>query len=233
MFSTVKGNRPRTWRAWQDRVRDPSLTVLWGVEVCMVFLAAPLAARGLPIARTVVETLLLAAILLVVLLSYRRGAVVLIALGIAAILAGRQFGPQWPPAAESALRHGGAMLTLSSLTWVVLHAVFAPGRITYHRLQGAVIVYLNLAMIFASAFSLIWDLSPGAFTLPGPTGGAGELATMLYFSLTTLTTTGYGDIVPIDPFARSLANLESMIGVFYVAITIARLVTLELADRRH
>ena len=59
-----------------------------------------------------------------------------------------------------------------------------------------------------------------------------ELATMLYFSLTTLTTTGYGDIVPVDPFARSLANLESLLGLFYLAITIAPLVTLEVEDRR-
>jgi hypothetical protein len=55
---------------------------------------------------------------------------------------------------------------------------------------------------------------------------------MLYFSLTTLTTTGYGDIVPVDPLARSLANLESVLGQFYLAITVARLVTLELEDRR-
>ena len=55
---------------------------------------------------------------------------------------------------------------------------------------------------------------------------------MVYFSLATLTTTGYGDIVPLNPFARSLANLESVIGPFYLAITVARLVTLELEDRR-
>jgi voltage-gated potassium channel Kch len=55
----------------------------------------------------------------------------------------------------------------------------------------------------------------------------------MYFSLTTLTTTGYGDILPVDPFARSLANLESVLGVFYIGITIARLVTLQLSDRPH
>ena len=55
---------------------------------------------------------------------------------------------------------------------------------------------------------------------------------MLYFSVTTLTTTGYGDIVAVDPFARSLANLEAVIEQFYLAITVARLVTLELTDRR-
>jgi voltage-gated potassium channel Kch len=131
------------------------------------------------------------------------------------------------------LRRGGEILSFSALSWVIAHAVYAPGRITFHRLQGAVVIYLSLATIFASAYSLIWDLSPGAFVnLAAHVGSLEEVATMLYFSLVTLTTTGYGDIVPLDPFARSLANLESVIGPFYLAITVARLVTLELADRR-
>jgi voltage-gated potassium channel Kch len=104
---------------------------------------------------------------------------------------------------------------------------------TFHRLQGAVVLYLNVATIFASAFSLIWELNPAAFaSFPAAADDLGEFATMLYFSLTTLTTTGYGDIVPVDPFARSLANLEAVIGPFYLAITVARLVTLELEGRR-
>jgi hypothetical protein len=69
---------------------------------------------------------------------------------------------------------------------VVLHAVYAPGHITSHRLQGAAVLYLNVAVICASAFSLIWALNPTAFaTLAAPTGGPDEFATMLYFSLTT------------------------------------------------
>jgi hypothetical protein len=56
--------------------------------------------------------------------------------------------------------------------------------------------------------------------------------TMLYFSLTTLTTTGFGDITPVHPFARSLANLEAIIGQLYPATILARLVTLELEHRR-
>ena len=80
---------------------------------------------------------------------------------------------------------------------------------------------------------MIWELSPDAFAnLTVQEVGPQEVAAMLYFSLTTLTTTGYGDIVAVDPFARSLANLEAVIGQFYLAITVARLVTLELADRR-
>ena len=150
---------------------------------------------------------MLAVLALVVMLSRRRGAIVSILLGLAATLAGVALASEWPLVASTVLRRGGTMLTFAALTWVVSHAVYAPGRITFHRLQGAAVVYLNLATIFAATFSLIWELSPLAFTnLPIAMGGSGELATMMYFSLTTLTTTGYGDIVPVDPFARSLAK---------------------------
>jgi hypothetical protein len=224
-----RGGRRTSFGAWQDRIRDPSLTGLLALELCLVFLAAPLAAKGLPVARRVVEGLLLTMVAVVVLLSHRPGAILAIGLGVAATLASRLFGP----VAASGLFHGGRMLSFSAAAWVVAHAVFAPGRVTFRRLQGAIVVYLNVAIIFASAFSLIWENSPEAYAgLPVAMGVPGELATMLYFSLTTLTTTGYGDIAPVDPFARGLANLESMIGQFYLAIVVARLVTLELQDRR-
>jgi Ion channel len=227
------GEGRRSFRSWQDRIRDPSLTVLLVLELCLAFLAAPLAAQGVADARPVAETLVLAVLAIVVVLSHRRGAIVAILLGLIAVLASLSFRAEWSPVTASVLRRGGNVITFSALTWVVAHAVYAPGRITLRRLQGAVVVYLNIAIIFAAAFSLIWDLSPTAFAgLSAPSGGPDELATMLYFSLTSLTTTGYGDIVPVNPFARSLANLESIVGQFYLAITVARLVTLEVEDRR-
>lgn len=156
-----------------------------------------------------------------------------IGLGLALTLASSSIGPDWPRHVATILGRSGNIITFSALTWVVSHAVYAPGRITSHRLQGSVVLYLNAATIFAAAYGLIWELNPAAFAnLSEAAGDPGELATMLYFSLTTLTTTGYGDIAPIDPFARSLANLESLIGQFYLAITVARLVTLELEHRR-
>ena len=72
---------------WQDRIRDPSLTVLLVLELCAIFLAAPLAAKGLPIARVVADTLVLAVLVIVVMLSQRWGAIVLILLGLAATAA--------------------------------------------------------------------------------------------------------------------------------------------------
>ena len=229
----VVDNTRKLIHAWQDRVRDPSLTTLLVLELCAIFLAAPLAAEGLPIARAVADTLVLAALVIVVMLSHRWHAIILILLGLAATAASILLSGKWPPVSTAVLRRGGDILAFSALTWVVGHAVYAPGRITSHRLQGAVVLYLSLATIFASAYGLIWELSPGAFAnLHARAGSPEEVATMLYFSLTTLTTTGYGDIVAVDPFARSLANLEAVVGQFLLAITVARLVTLELQDRR-
>jgi ion channel len=232
-LSGVVESARKAIRAWQDRVRDWGLTLLLALQICAIFFAAPLAAAGLPIARALADMLVLAVLTIVVTLSQRWGAIVVILLALAAIAASLLPSAGWPPVLTIALRRGGDILAFSALAWVVAHAVYAPGRITFHRLQGAVVVYLTAATIFASAFGLIWELSPDAFVdLRAPAGSPKEIATMLYFSLTTLTTTGYGDIVAVDPFARSLANFEAVLGQFYLAITVARLVTLELADRR-
>jgi hypothetical protein len=146
------------WRAaihaWQDRVRNPSLTVLLVLQLVLVFVAAPLAATGLPIAHALTQWLLLAVLAGVVALSRRIGAIVIIVLGLAAMLAGLAAGSEWSAVVVSVLDRGGIILTFSSLTWVVAHAVYAPGRITFHRLRGAVVMYQIAATIFAGAFAL-------------------------------------------------------------------------------
>ena len=231
--AVVADDRRRFIQLWQDRLRDPALTVLLALELCTIFLAVPLAAKGLPIAQAVGNTLILLVIAIVVMLSLRWNAIILILLGLAAIVASSVVNAEASPISVVTLRRGGDILTFSALTWVVAHAVYAPGRITLRRLQGAIVMYLNFATIFAAAYGLIWELSPGAFAnLVASEGGPEEIGSMLYFSFTTLTTTGYGDIVAIDPFARSLANFEAILGQFFIAITVARLVTMELADRR-
>jgi hypothetical protein len=75
-------------------------------------------------------------------LSHRWGAIILILLGLAAIAASVLPSQEWSPVSTTMLRRGGDILAFSALTWVVAHAVYAPGRITFRRLQGAVVVYL-------------------------------------------------------------------------------------------
>jgi Ion channel len=170
------------------------------LQLFLLFFALPLAAAGVPIAEPVGLSLMLAVLTLVIMLSQRGVAIVIILLGLAATVASVALGREWSQVTASAPHRGGLILVFSALTLVVAHAVHAPGRITFHRLQGAAVVYLSLATIFAAAFSLLWELIPGAFaSLPAVVRSPPEFATMLYFSLVTLTTTGYGDIVRLTP----------------------------------
>ena len=155
--SIVVDNPRRSIRAWQDQIRDPSLTILLVLELCTIFVAAPLAAKGLPMARTVANTLVLAVLVIVVMLSRKWRAIVVILLGLAATVASFLPTGEWLPVSDTMARHGGEMLTFSALIWVVAHAVYAPGRITFHRLQGAIVLYLSFAMIFAATYGLIWE----------------------------------------------------------------------------
>jgi hypothetical protein len=60
--------------------------------------------------------------------------------------------------------------------------------------------------------------------------GKGEPTAVLYFSFATLTTLGYGDIVPVSAIARTLATLEAITGQLYLAVLVARLVGLHIAE---
>ena len=120
----------------------------------------------------------------------------------------------------------------SALAYVIARAVFAPGRITYHRIMGAVLVYLTIGQIFVGFYGVIALLMPQAFMGLGAAGTPKFASDLIYFSFATLTTVGYGDILPVHPLARSLSNLEAIIGQLYPATLLARLVTLELEDRR-
>ena len=137
------------------------------------------------------------------------------------------------PSALSASAYLFAMLAfLSILTGVVGEVVFGPGQVTWHRVRGAIVLYLHLALIFTFLQAVVLFFAPGAFgeALVATDASAGEK--LLYFSFTTLTTVGYGDIVPVHPFARSLANLEAMLGQLFPATLLARLVTLAVAAQR-
>ena len=120
-----------------------------------------------------------------------------------------------------------------TLIFVVARAVFAPGQVTFHRIIGAILLYLNIGLIFVALFSFVALLIPNAFAGFAPLqDNLAVVSNLIYFSFVTLTSVGYGDIVPLHPYARSLANIEAIIGQLYPATLLARLVTLELEGRR-
>jgi hypothetical protein len=97
-------------------------------------------------------------------------------------------------------------------------------RITSDVLCEAVAVYLLMGFAWGSFYSFIERISPGSFQFAAaPDAPLSRMWTLLYYSFVTLTTLGYGDIVPATDLARSVAVIEAVMGVMYVAIIIARL----------
>jgi hypothetical protein len=141
----------------------------------------------------------------------------------------RLFYPPWP---YNLYILASAWLVIAiTLGIVVAQAVFRRGRITYHRIVGAILLYLLIAVVFGSLFTLVGLSIPDAFKGITFEDTPAFANSVFYLSFVTLTSTGYGDIVPLHPIARSLCNLESVIGQLYPATLLARLVTLELRQR--
>jgi hypothetical protein len=113
----------------------------------------------------------------------------------------------------------------------VARATFAPGRVTYHRVIGAILLYLTVAVIFSALYTFTGTLVPNAFSGMKVQDSPALASQVIYFSFATLTTTGYGDMAPLHPIARSLCNIEAVFGQLYPATLLARLVTLEVAHR--
>ena len=132
-----------------------------------------------------------------------------------------------PSPLDLALHASAWSIIAVTLIIVVGRAVFAPGRITYHRIMGAILLYLVLGLVFVAFYTFVGLVVPDAFAGMSVKDSPAFSSTMIYFSFGTLTTAGSGDIAPLHPFARSLCNVEAMIGQLYPATLLARLVTLE------
>jgi hypothetical protein len=113
-----------------------------------------------------------------------------------------------------------------------LRQVVVGTEINANRLVGAICVYLMLGVIWALAYSLVELATPGSFGGVAAGQDAGWDSEWLYFSFVTLTTLGYGDILPLSELARALAYMEAVTGQFYVAILVAGLVSAYISDRQ-
>jgi hypothetical protein len=133
---------------------------------------------------------------------------------------------------DDCLEASGWLLIGFVLIWVVGRAVFGAGRITYHRVIGAILLYLTIGIVFVALYTLVGALAPGSFEGISVHDRVSLPPDLVYFSFTTLTTLGYGDILPVHPFARSLSNLEAIVGQLYPATLLARLVSLETGSPR-
>jgi hypothetical protein len=215
-------------------VTDYALTALLVLEALILFVAAPLAGMGVRMPLFLGGFVVVPLVIAIVIISASTGARFLATVSTALGVGGFAFRIGHPSLVTVWLGHMAVIIGVFAISLVIAKAVFAPGRITHHRIEGAVILYLNIAVAFTSIYRMISELDPVAFAdVPGHQVEAAALSNMLYFSFTTLTATGFGEILPINPLARSMANLESVLGQLYLAILLARLVTMHVDSRRY
>ena len=118
---------------------------------------------------------------------------------------------------------------------VVLYSVLRQRTVTLDTIAGASCVYLFVGFLWASLFALLDHLQPGSIQFPAAWANAppgAEMARYVYFSFVTLTTLGYGDIVPATVDASGLVVAEAVVGQLYLTVLVARLVGLHLSRRR-
>jgi hypothetical protein len=136
---------------------------------------------------------------------------------------------------QSPVFHYGSLLSLLGFMLVAisftLKQVVVGTDINANRLVGAICVYLLLGVIWAMIYTLINAISPGSFAGFSPMDGVGWDSEWLYFSFVTMTTLGYGDILPVSATARGLAYMQAVVGQFYIAVLVAGLVGAYVSKR--
>jgi hypothetical protein len=120
----------------------------------------------------------------------------------------------------------GGLIALSAISVVLgVRWLFASARITVGTLLSAVSVYLLVGVTFGLGYVAIYLYEPSAFSGVSPAGSSAETAELVYYSLGTLSTSAFGDILPTHPMTRLLANIEAVSGQLYMAVLVAILIT--------
>lgn len=117
---------------------------------------------------------------------------------------------------------------------LILVDVLAAERIVFDMIFGALCVFVLIGLCWANVYQLIERLAPGSFMvdyaryhLDTAADPFASLGLFTYYSFVTLTTVGYGDIVPVSALSRWLVWLEAVAGQFYMAVFVARLIGLQ------
>ena len=116
-----------------------------------------------------------------------------------------------------------AGLALScGVLWALIDHFDRLPTVTSSVISEAFISYLVIALVFSQLYWVLSRIIAHPFSQMIPLE---QTSTYLYFSMSTLCGVGYGEILPVDPYVRLIAALENMIGIFYVAVVVARLVS--------
>ena len=217
----MKKTASKFLRFWNE---DRSLTIMLLLLVFFIFVFIPILNHGK--VGAIFLRIIYSVLLLTGILSLSKHKKLLIVVSIFAVISLIiNWVSEIEPTIPILIAHDLAAIFYNlCFAMAILLKTFRPGEITYHRIEGSIVAYLLLGVIFTYVFHAVYLFNgPSSFNNINNSG----LREFLYFSLTSLTTMGYGDITPVHPLARSLANFEALLGQLYPAILIARLVSME------
>jgi len=146
---------------------------------------------------------------------------------------------QWPWIGFMIIHHLLMVMVLGYFTISLTVYFFNCRSVTHYTIYAALSSYLMIALIWALMYGTIDMLQPDAFNVslvPSPGGylydqGNAISFPSFYYSIITITTLGYGDIIPLSDSARALSSAEAFTGQMFIAITIARLVGIYSAQK--
>ncbi len=208
---------------------DLGFSIILAIQIVVIFVVAPLAATG-AVSAQLLEGLRFGLAATTILIVARRTMVRwAVALAFAAtLIAGLHWHAGETAGAIGVVRGLATLAFDLTVAAIVAVATFRPGRVTVHRILGAIILYLYIGLIFAGIYRLISPLMTPSFSGIAADPRA-QFSGILYFSFGALTTSGSDEIAALHPLLRSLSRLESVIGQLYPATLLGRLVSLHVA----
>lgn len=121
------------------------------------------------------------------------------------------------------------IIYLSTAIYLIFQDILASKKVTLDTILGSICIYLLLGILWGLIYAICLIFDDNAFSQS--ISDQSPLRTLIYFSFTTLTTVGYGDISPVSPLTKMLTNLQAIIGQMYPAIIVSILVSIYTSDR--
>jgi len=114
--------------------------------------------------------------------------------------------------------------------WTAYKQILFEGKVDGNKMIGSLSLYLLLGLIWTTFYLILIQLDPTAFTGIESGNWKQNFSQVAYYSFVTLTTLGYGDILPVNRVAQFFVYMEAIVGVFYMAIIVSSLISLRLAS---
>ncbi|GAG33134.1 unnamed protein product, partial [marine sediment metagenome] len=209
----------------------------------LLLVSAPVAhalgAGARPVAQIVIAALFSAMLLSAVFQVSRSRVAQIIGLTLAGPVLVLQWINAWLEMDRIAVaNHVLAILFLGYVVIVIVKLLFTSTRATSDTICASACAYLVLGVLWAVVYSLVQILDPASFAFAlaeeGQVGsmrfGTERSVFAIYYSFVTMSTLGYGDIVPASGSARMLAAVQAVMGQLYIAVLVARLVGLHISQ---